>query len=622
MKRIKQLPENLINQIAAGEVIERPASAVKELVENSADAGAKRIEIEIADGGRDIRIADNGHGIHKDDATLAFSRHATSKIEKQKDLFAINTLGFRGEALASIISVAKVTCMTRTCNDETGIKIECRDSQIKISETGCAVGTVMEIKDLFYNIPARLKFLKTPQTELSHITETVQNIAVSHPEIAINLINGRSSVLKTTGSSDISTVISEIYSKDLIKELVEINYEDEKFDINLKGFISNPGYTRSNKKGIYVFINGRVVKCPIISKSLDIALKDMIPSGKYPFAVLNISMPPGELDVNVHPSKKEVKYAKPNLIFNFVHAGIKSSVEGNPNFKGLTLIQKEEPELFSDRVEPAERNINEPEMPLQSKIADFSKFADMREDEIIEVSIPAIKREREFIQSKTELREEYKEAEYSSNYKIIGQFDNTYILVETQEGLVIIDQHIADERYLYEKLKATKTFASQLLLTSETIEPDAERIEILRENAELFAKYGFEFEFVPLEPVSKILSNNAVALQAPVNTEPEIHSKLGVKLKKIPQILSGKNPEEIILKLTETICGNPEETENEILETMACKASVKAGEKLLPSQTEKLVQMWAKTKFNTTCPHGRKIAHVISKKETAKFFGR
>lgn len=596
MKRIKLLPENLINQIAAGEVIERPASAVKELVENSIDSGATKIEVEVSNGAKDLRIADNGSGIHKDDVALAFSRHATSKIENQKDLWSINTLGFRGEALASIISVAKVTCITRTANSENGLKVECANSEIKISETGCAVGTVMDVKDLFYNIPARLKFLKQPQTELSNITEVLQNIAISHPEVSVNLLHKKHSVIKTTGSSDLATVISEIYSKELIKELSEVAFEDTQFSLKIKGFVSNPDFTRSNKKAIYVFINGRTVKCPIISKAIDTVFKDLIPSGKYPFAVLNVTIPPDEIDVNVHPAKREVKYTKPNLIFNFVYSAIKSALEGVevPN-----IIRH--PELVSEcshlGVTSNEGQADKMLKLVQHdspKIVNLSTFADLKDDEIIEYSVPAKKAEIEYFQSKIKLAPENSSDTRIEKHKIIGQFNNTYILIESEDGLQVVDQHIAHERYLYEKLKENKNIVSQLLLTSDLVEADAEQVVLLQENSDILSKYGFEIEFL----------------------------QTGVKLKKVPQLLAEKNPEKVILDLIEAIQSTPDNMENEILETIACKAAVKAGERLSIWQMEELISNWAMTKFNKTCPHGRKISHIIPTKEIAKFFGR
>jgi len=600
MKRIKLLPENLINQIAAGEVIERPASAVKELVENSIDAGAKKVEIEISNGARDIRVADNGHGIHKDDLILAFSRHATSKIQNQKDLWSINTLGFRGEALASIISVAKVTCITRTVEDENGLKAECKDSEVKISETGCAIGTIMEVKDLFYNIPARLKFLKQTQTEISNITEILQNIAISHPEVAVNLVHKKHSVIKTTGSSDLATTISEIYSKDLIKELSEINFEDNQFDLKIKGFISNPDFTRSNKKAVYVFVNGRTVKCLIISKAIDTALKDLIPSGKYPFAALNITMPANEIDVNVHPSKRELKYTKPNLIFNFIYSAIKNALEGHA---GHRILQSCHAEIDSASIQfgdsgnnsYAGQTLNQVQgdnINQESKIVNFSRFADLRDDEIVEIAVTTKK--SEVFQNKIELSPENHEKSYIEKPKILGQLNNTYILIEAAEGLQVIDQHIAHERYLYEQLKENKTQISQLLLTSELIKPETEQILTLQENTELLEKYGFELDFV----------------------------SQGVKLKRIPQMLANKNPEKIIFDLIEAIQTTPENMENEILERIACRAAVKAGEKLSLWQMEELIVNWLDTKFNKTCPHGRKISHTIPTKEIAKFFGR
>jgi len=608
MKRIKLLSKNLINQIAAGEVIERPASAVKELVENSIDAGTTKIEVEISNGGRDFRVADNGGGIYKEDVPLAFSRHATSKLNNQEDLWTINTLGFRGEALASIISVAKVCCTTRTADSETGFKAECENSEIKITETGCAIGTTMEIKDLFYNVPARLKFLKQPQTELANITEVIQNIAIAHPEIAFNLINKKHSLIKTSGSADTSVVISEIYSKELIKELSTISFEDQQFNLSIEGFVSNPNLTRSNKKAIHVFVNSRIIKCPIISKAIDTAYKDLIPSGKYPFAVLNIKIPTQDIDINVHPSKKEIKYTKPNLIFNFVYTAVKTALEGKrPNlqlkplgadvsYPGKELFSVYEPDNAENNKLKTEEEKN---YETNAKFASFSRFADITADEIIEGEIPKTKYLPDFTQNKiafdrhTEINPHY---EYS---KIIGQLNNTYILIETNEGLQIIDQHIAHERYLYERLKEQKSYASQLLLTSEAFEIDYEQATLIEQNMQALKAYGFEIEFISSENLNR-----------------------KVKLKKIPQMLAGKNHEKIISDLMESISSNPQNIENEILERIACHASVKAGEKLNLRQIEELIENWQNTKFNKTCPHGRTISHTIPIGEIAKFFGR
>ena len=246
MARIKQLSKHLINQIAAGEVIERPASVVKELVENSVDAGASKISIEISNECRDIRVADNGSGIHPDDIMLAFSKHATSKISTDEDLFAIDTLGFRGEALSSIISIAKLTCTTRTKDFETGTKVKCENSEVKKVETGCAIGTIMEIKDLFYNIPARLKFLKNPNTEFSYIQELVQSIAISHPQTAFELKKNGKTVLKTSGNNELKHALKELFSNNVTDNLKEVLKTDQLSGLKISGCVSTPDFTRSS----------------------------------------------------------------------------------------------------------------------------------------------------------------------------------------------------------------------------------------------------------------------------------------------------------------------------------------------------------------------------------------
>lgn len=581
MKRIKQLPENLINQIAAGEAIERPASIVKELVENSIDAGSTRIEIEVSNVTRDIRVADNGCGIHRDDILLAFSRHATSKIEKQNDLWSLYTLGFRGEALSSIISVAKVTCTTRTAEPETGIKVTCENSQIGFSETGCAVGTTMEVKDLFYNVPARLKFLKKAQTEMSAISEIVQSLAISNPGIAFNLIHNKNSILKTSGSNDLSTVIGEVYSRDIINQLQKVYKVDEQFMLKINGFTSNPDLLRSNKKAIYTFINGRTVKCPIILKAIDTAYSDMIPSGKYPYAVLNITISPKEVDVNVHPTKKEVKYTNTNLIFNFIYSAIKAALESRtPAMVAMAAYTPFPQEHAAGAVD---------ERPQLIK---FPKFFETREDndeddEIQEVSF------NEPVQNSFEIEENAYEM-FEEKPKIIGQLDNTYILVQKADGLQIIDQHIAHERYLYEKLKQEKSVASQLLLVSEIINLEPEQVYLFVDKAETLVKYGYEAEIVPN----------------------------GIKLKRIPQSVAEKDPQKIVKDLLEALEASPEIIENELLIRTACMSAVKAGEKLSLGQMEELIINWQKTSYPKTCPHGRKIAHIIAKKEIAGYFSR
>ena len=264
MARIQQLSKHMINQIAAGEVIERPASVVKELVENSIDAGAGRVSVEITNDCRNIRVADNGSGIHPDDIYLAFSKHATSKIRESEDLFDIHTLGFRGEALASIISISKVTCTTRTKDYDHGTRVICENSEVNKIETSCAVGTIMDVKDLFYNLPARLKFLKNSNTEFSYIQELIQNLALSHPEVAFELKKNGKTVLKTTGQNIPLLTIKEIYGEEVSKNLKEVLRTDELSGLKISGFVSTPDLTRSSKKYYHIYINSRTLQQKIL----------------------------------------------------------------------------------------------------------------------------------------------------------------------------------------------------------------------------------------------------------------------------------------------------------------------------------------------------------------------
>ena len=356
MARIVQLSKNVINQIAAGEVIERPYSVVKELTENSIDAGASKISIEISNECRNIRVADNGSGIHPDDILLAFSKHATSKITSGEDLYSVRTMGFRGEALASIISISKVTCTTRTKDFDYGTKVECENSEVKKAQTGCAVGTIMDIRDLFYNIPARLKFLKSPKTEFSYINELIQSIALAHPDVSFELKNNGKIVLKTTGQGDTLQTAKEIFGEETAKNLKEVLKTDKISNLKISGYISTPDYTRSSKKDYYTYVNSRSVKCPIFQKAIDMVYRDLIGS-KYPFVILNLEIPPEDVDVNVHPQKKEVRYKNPNQIFNFIYssidmalAGIKETVHTEPNEESQN-IQEIRPPKFIPREE-------------------------------------------------------------------------------------------------------------------------------------------------------------------------------------------------------------------------------------------------------------------------------
>lgn len=598
MGRIKQLSVNLVNQIAAGEVIERPASVVKELAENSIDAGATRIEISISNECRNIRIADNGSGIHPDDIQLAFLKHATSKLTDEQSLFNIQTLGFRGEALASIISIAKVTCTTRTKDFDYGTKVESENSVVNASKVGCAQGTIMEVKDLFFNQPARLKFLKSSKTEMAYIQELVQSLAISHPNIAFILKNNGAEIISTTQNADLLTRITQIYPANIINELKEVNKSDILSNLKLTGYISVPSYTRSSKKSIYTFVNSRIVKCPILLKAIDLAYKNMLPNGRYPFVVINLEINPEDIDVNAHPTKREIRYKNPNQVFNFVQSGV--------NFALNALETKFEPQIREQQTQQNNDNVVSFSRP------DFKSFSSEKDEEFAESESTVFPFKTEPIKNvynnldtkpqnhvQTSMAINFETPDSIPKINVIGQFNNTYILVDNQDNLEIIDQHIAEERYIYEKLKSQKEIASQLLIISDVLDVEPEDIDILDNAHDQLKKFGYQIE--------KISDNQVI-------------------FKKIPQVLSQAKPKDILSELLKNLkdsSDNDLDTKEErILITTSCKASVKAGEKLTLCQMEEIVKNLRTTKNPYTCPHGRPISHFIPLKEVAFFFDR
>ena len=588
MKRIKQLSVNLINQIAAGEVIERPANVVKELVENSIDAGATKIEISISNECRNIRVADNGSGIHPDDIELAFTKHATSKLTDENSLFNIETLGFRGEALASMISVANVTCTTRIKELDYGIKAEAQNSTVKFSQTGCAQGTIMEVNDLFFNQPARLKFLRNQKTEFAYIQEYVQSLAISHPQVGFTLKNNNANIITTTPNCDLKTRISQVYSPEITENLKEVYKTDTLSDLKITGYVSLPDFTRSSKKSIYTFVNSRTVKCPILLKAIDSAYKNMLPIGRYPFVVINLELNPADADVNAHPTKKEIRYKNPNQIFNFTSSAINQALSSfNNNFSNFESREKISAPL--PFIKDNDDFLNE--QSQKEETPNFNTF--MQKEETNEIA------PTEFTPKQTSMEIDFSTPKEEKDFNIIGQFHNTYILVENEDNLEIIDQHIAEERFIYENLKKQKKVTSQLLIVSDVIDIEPQDAAILANAKEHLAKFGYQIE--------KISENQII-------------------FKKIPQVLSKVKPADILAELLRNLRNSPENdldtTEERIIITTACKASVKAGDKLNLWQMEEIVKNLRTTKNPYTCPHGRPISHYIPLKDVAAFFAR
>lgn len=591
MKRIKQLSVNLINQIAAGEVIERPYSIVKELVENSIDAGATKIEISISNECRNIRVADNGTGIHPDDIELAFSKHATSKLDSEESLFDIHTLGFRGEALASIISIAKVTCTTKTKEFDYGTKVESQNSVIKSSRVGCADGTIMEVNDIFFNQPARLKFLKSAKTEFSYIQELVQALALSCPKTAFILKNNNQTIITTTQNANLLTRITELFPEKIADELKEIKKTDTLSRIEIAGYTSVPTYTRSSRKTIYTFVNSRSIKCPIIMKAIDTAYKNMLPQGRFPFVVLNLNINPTEIDVNAHPTKREIRYKNPNQIFNFVQSAINYALDAALRAQSSVPTENNIINFNSSNINYSQEKIgtnNDDDFVLP-----LNTFKSITNKEISITSPLENKTEQTKIEINFEMPSKLKQV------NVIGQFKNTYILVENEDNLEIIDQHIAQERYIYEKLKNQKEIASQLIIISDVIDVMPEEADILENAKDNLAKFGYKIEKI---------------------------SDTQITFRKIPQVLSKIKQQDILSELLKNLKDSPDNNldtiEERILITTACKASVKAGEKLTLWQMEEIVKQLRTTKNPYTCPHGRPISHFISHKEIASYFAR
>lgn len=591
MAKIVQLDKNLINQIAAGEVIERPMSVVKELVENSIDAGATKISITIDNECRNIRIADNGCGIDEDDVYLAFSKHATSKIKNVDDLYCINTLGFRGEALASIISISKLTCTTKTKDAENGIRVECSNSEVIKTKTGCANGTIMDIRDLFYNIPARLKFLKSEKTEFLYIQELVESLAIANPQVSIELIRNGKSVFKTLGVNGLKEVIKQVFSSDVSENIKEVLKTDKISNFKITGYISTPSFTRSSKKDYYLYVNNRMVKCPVIQKAIDVAYRNTLPKGKYPFVILKLEIPPTDVDVNVHPTKKEVRYQNTNQVFNFIVSAIMGALSNN-----IERPEQEAPE------------------PTQNKVVSFADFMEKEPATIVEkeeddiVYIPTETVLPRTIYKKPEplkaqppsfkqntLVSQHTVNELKQEDVIIGQYKKTYILIEREDGLEVVDQHIADERYIYEKLKSNQSASSQILFISDILPVNTEEAELLKENKSLLEKYGYGLEFINTNEVT---------------------------FKKLPTALAALNAEEVLRDLLENISGDVNGIEEKILITTSCKSAVKANTSLNLFQMQEIIRNWRGCAQPYTCPHGRPISKVLKHEDIAKFFMR
>ena len=629
MGDIVLLDEQTINKIAAGEVVDRPASIVKELVENSIDAKATSISIEIRKGGISyIKITDNGTGFKSDDIELAFERHATSKIRKEEDLARITSMGFRGEALASVAAISKVCVTTKNINEDVGTKVRVEAGNIVSREEAPAVtGTRIEIFDVFYNVPARFKFLKKDYTEAGYIEDVVTRIALSNPQISFKYINNGKTIIQTSGTGNLHDTIYDIFGKEIYDAVIPIDYEIN--DMKVFGMIGLPSISRSTRVQQFTFINNRYIKDKTVSTAIDKACEQKFAINKHPFIVCNIYMNPANIDVNVHPAKLEVKFSDESKVFDVVYHAVRSALEKNNRETSPFTIVKEEQkveqiskDLINNGVLPKEEkkydfdtSVNKVytnvapklvERPsansliesLNLKIGDVKEEVLEKEPEIEEVKEEAPKFEAEYFEE-TPIIPEPKE---ETLYKFIGNVFDTYIVIQIKDKMYIIDQHAAHERLLYEQIKEayySKDRQSQLLLIPVLVELSSKEMDIVLNNMEMFEKSGFILEE---------FGDNTIKISGVPNIGYDIEYKSMFK--------------DIIEEMMGASKTEKSEKEFRFLATLACKAAVKGRMKLDRQEQISLIDEMVKLDNPFTCPHGRPTAYEISKYEIERRFLR
>jgi DNA mismatch repair protein MutL len=604
---IRILDETTANKIAAGEVIERPASVVKELVENSIDAGSTRIEVEIENGGlHSIRVTDNGCGMSRENARLSLARHATSKIRDADDLNHITTLGFRGEAIPSIASVSRFSIVTRGSTDLEGTQIDVEGGTLKdITATGCPTGTTMLVRDLFFNTPARLKYLKTTATEIGHIVDILGRLTLSYPRIAFRLQHNGRQLLATTGSGDGRETMASIYGGEVAKHLLPLNSSREAYSIH--GFIAKPAIYRKNRNHQNVFVNGRFVRSNIISRALEDAYQTLLPSGARPIASIEVQIPTDEVDVNVHPTKSEVRFAREKDIFLLVYQSVKTTLQSANLIPNLQLkpeeIETNVPEYMSQPLKLLQSNgkIDRPIYTDPSTTSDFgvpgssaAPAFSVREP-VFEIPTPSC----------TEARQEPSDIPraQSNTFPLmqpIGQIDNTYIVAQGVEGMYLIDQHAAHERIIFDRLVSKRQVAAQTMLVPWLWELTPQEALVIIKHLPILADGGFEVEEFG-QNIFRVCS-----------------IPLGVPAPLIGEILN-----EFLQDLMQDLRANTYSTkQNVLLMTAACKAAVKANAKLSMNEMISLLNQLKDTDHPYTCPHGRPTVIHFSAQELAKRFKR
>lgn len=578
-----------MNKIAAGEIVERPASVVKELIENSIDAKATRIEIEIKNGGRQlIRVTDDGVGMEKEDAVLAIERHATSKITDPNDLFNLTSLGFRGEALPSVAAVSIFSLITKTGADDFGTQIEVKGGILKkVKETGAPNGTTVNVQDLFFNTPARFKYLKSIPAEAGYINEVVARLALGYPQISFRLLHHEYEMLFTAGNGSLEDTVATIFGKDVSRELIPINHAEN--GISIHGFLGKPTIARNNRKYEVFFINRRQIFSKTISIAVEKAFHTLLPIARYPFCVIFIEVDPDLVDVNVHPAKLEARFADETGIFKIIFHTVQDTLKNNSLLSQWIAPDDEPVKLQSVRHnEISPENLNSGYDNFRNTKAELSSVSEQAHFDYNFNLNPLPKNEKEVI---------------LNNFYIYPKvIMNTYIIIEDEKGLLFVDQHAAHERVLYEKFfsHAKEILESQALLIPETVTLNYAQYKAISERMSLFNELGFEVE--------------AFGGQTLI-------------IRGVPQVLLNLDYKRIIQDLIEDYLNfktfkNPAEIKESFIITMACRAAIKAGDKLDLLEIQGLVNNLFKCENPYTCPHGRPSIFRLSSDELAKKFLR
>src|SRR5215213_908570 len=629
MSKIRVLADHVANQIAAGEVVERPASVAKELVENSIDAGATRVTIEIEAGGRRLlKVSDDGEGMVRDDAVLAFERHATSKIRETDDLAAIGTLGFRGEALASIASVAKVELTTCIEGANAATRVTIDGGRMRdVKDAAHPRGTTLIVRDLFFNIPARRKFLRSEATETYHLTNLVTHYALAHPEIAFTFVNNGREVVHTAPAKDLRERAYQIFGEEFLKNLLEVDAGDDREPqfVRVTGFVSAPRDRRTSRDSQYLFVNRRFVRDRMIGRALSEAYRSILPHGVYPAALLFIETPLEEVDVNVHPAKTEVRFRRQAAVADGVREAVRAALASASYVPPPE--QPQVPEPLSEplmtataavsyvtpqpRIEFIAPSLPAPSPPLPQPPRAPSEATGDEIARDIEVmlqsaaqSVPSVKSVAlPPLNSAEKFAREATPESLSTNIRPLGQLDESFIIATDDEGLLLIDQHVAHERILFDKYRALESERrcdSQQLLVPETFDLTPAQAAVFDDLAAELENYGFEL---------MRLSGRTVAIKA------------------TPADLPASEARNMLAELLDTVDAEKKSTaretlRDEIAASLACHAAIKVNMPLAPEKMRWLIDRLLQTSSPTTCPHGRPVILRLRTRDILKGFHR